>query len=251
MTNKIVKNIYNTLLHWEGKNSINPYPIHKKLNQHKFEHPSVYHWISSYYKIDSNAHILDAGCGVGYGSIYLAKHFKCTIKGISLSDAEIKKAKYYAKKTSVSNKVFFQQQSYDNLEANTYDFIIAIESIKHSLDLDKTLNALITALKPNGVLIIIDDFLVRDTHQNIFCRYARDWRLKTDLKYTLFNAFTLKKDLTSYIKTKSTLQLNLGIFILNLSVPFHKIAQIIRGGLYLEMLYQKKTVKYYALEFKK
>jgi len=178
MTEKTIQNIYNKLLNWEGKNASQPYPIHKILNTEDFGFSDIYEWISKTYRLDANAKILDAGCGVGYGSLYLAKQHHCKVRGISLSDAEIKKARTFAKKENLDNNVSFEQYSYDDLQPNSYDFIIAIESVKHSLDVDKTIDSLKNALKLNGILVIVDDFLISKNHDRLIEKYAKDWALK-------------------------------------------------------------------------
>ena len=252
MTEKAIQNIYNKLLNWEGINASEPYPIHKKLNTTDFGFSDIYDWISNTYKLDENKKVLDAGCGVGYGSLYLANQSNCEVTGISLSDAEIEKANLFAKNKSSFSKVNFKQQSFDDLVANRYDFIMAIESVKHTLDIDKTIDSLKNALKPNGTLIIVDDFLINENQSALINKYSKDWALKVILKYNQFTPdFIIKKDLTSFVSTKSQLLLSFGIFILTILNPIIKVASIMRGGLYLEKLFKNDIMKYYVLEFKK
>jgi len=252
MTEKAIQNIYNKLLNWEGKDASQPYPIHKKLNTKDFGFNHVYQWIANTYKLNTDTKILDAGCGVGYGSLYLAKHYNCKVKGISLSDGEIEKASAFAKKENIKNQVSFKQQSFDDLEPNSFDFIIASESIKHTLDIDKTLNSLKSSLTQNGILVIIDDILISENQSALINKYSKDWELKVLLKQNdFFPEFTLKKDLTPFVKTKSNSMLTFSILLLSIIKPLLKIAPIIRGGLYLEKIFKYNIMKYYALEFKK
>ena len=252
MTEKAIQNIYNKLLNWEGKNASQPYPIHKKLNAENFGYTDIYEWIANTYRLDTNKKILDAGCGVGFGSHYLAKYYKCEVTGISLSDAEIEKANLFVKNEPSLSKANFKQQSFDTLEPNSYDFIMAIESVKHTLDIDKTINSLKNALRPNGTLIIIDDFLVDKSQSALINKYSKDWALKVILKHDQFSSdFTIKKDLTPFVLTKSQLLLSVGTLILTILKPIYKVASIMRGGLYLEKLFKQNSMKYYVLEFKK
>lgn len=252
MTEKAIQNIYNNLFHWEGKHASQPYPIHKKLDSEKFGYTDIYKWIANIYKLNTETYILDAGCGVGYGSLYLSKYYNCNIKGISLSDAEVKKANIFAEKENQDNKVNFKQQSFDDLQPNTYDFIIAIESIKHTLDIKKTLKSLKNALKTNGILVIIDDFLIEENNSHSLKKYSKDWKLKVLLKNNDFSQdFSLKKDLTPFVITKNSMTLYLSILISSIMKPFIKIASIMRGGFYLEKLFKSGVMKYYVLEYKK
>lgn len=252
MTEKAIQNIYNKLLKWEGENASQPYPIHKKLNTEEFGFNDIYEWITKTYPLTRKTKILDAGCGVGYGSQYLAKYYACKVQGISLSDDEIKKANLFAKSANIDSHVNFKQQSYDNLEPNSFDFILAIESVKHTLDIQKTLKSLKNALKPNGKLVIIDDFLTDNTNPTLVQKYAKDWALKVILKPNDFlSGFVIKKDFTPYVNTKNSLNLSISIIVLSLLKPLQKVAPIMRGGLYLERLFKNDMMKYYVLEFKK
>lgn len=105
MTEKAIQNIYNNLFHWEGKHASQPYPIHKKLDSKKFGYTDIYKWIANTYKLNPETYILDAGCGVGYGSLYLSKYYNCNVKGISLSDAEVKKQIHLQKKKTKTTRL--------------------------------------------------------------------------------------------------------------------------------------------------
>ncbi|WP_299111710.1 methyltransferase domain-containing protein [uncultured Winogradskyella sp.] len=252
MSEAIVQKLYNQLFLFEGKNKKAPYPIHKKLKSDTFGFNDIYEWITKAYSINSNAAILDAGCGVGYGSQYLANFYSCKVKGISISDEEVKTAKAFAKNASISNLVSFQQKSYDNLEPNSFDFILAIESVKHTLNIQKTLKSLKKALKPHGKLVIIDDLLINNNYPSLIDKYAKDWALKVILKKDdFFPDFTIKKDLTPYLNTKNYFKLNINILILTILKPILTIAPIMRGGLYLEQLFKKNMMKYCVIEYRK
>jgi len=252
MTEKAVQNIYNKLFNWEGRHALEPYPIHKKLDSKTFGYIDIYEWISKTYSFSTTTEVLDAGCGVGYGSIYLSKQHGCKVTGISLSNEEVKKANLFAKNSKLNKLVGFHQKSFDILKPNSFDFIMAIESVKHTLDIDKTLASLKKALKPNGILVIVDDFLVDAKFKSLLKKYSKDWALKVILKHNEFEPeFKLKKDLTPFVITKTSASLLMGTFVLSMVKPFFKIASIMRGGLYLEKLFKQGVMKYYALEYKK
>jgi len=251
MTEQAVKDIYDKLFHWEGKDAVQPYPIHKKLDTH-FGSDDIYEWISKTYTFTPSTEVLDAGCGVGYGSIYLSEKYNCKVTGISLSKAEVKKANQFAKNLNNDDRVFFKEQSFENIKPNSFDFIMAVESIKHTLDVNKTIDSLKNALRPNGILLIVDDFLVKESSKTLTERYSKDWALKVILKYDNFKPeFVIKKDLTPFVRTKNTLRMQLAILLLSISKPFFKIAQIMRGGLYLEKMFKQNMMSYYILEYKK
>src|SRR5882672_7377994 len=51
--------------------------------------------------IQSHHHVLDAGCGVGGSSIFLAKEIGCEVTGITLSSEQVQKAKQNSEKYGV------------------------------------------------------------------------------------------------------------------------------------------------------
>ncbi|GAB5564140.1 MAG: methyltransferase domain-containing protein [Winogradskyella sp.] len=252
MTEAAITSIYNKLFKWEGKSAKAPYPIHKKLNTVAFGYDDIYKWILYNYQFNSDSKVLDAGCGVGYGSLLIAETKQCQVKGISLSDAEILQATQFSKEKNLEHLVTFKVKSYDTLEPNTFDFIIATESVKHSLNLKMTLKSLINALKPNGTLIIVDDFLTNETYSNSIKSYQKDWQLAELLTASdVLPPFRLKKDLTDFVQTKSNLKLHLSIILLSVLKQINSVATIMRGGLYLEKLFNEGVMKYYIIDFKK
>jgi cyclopropane fatty-acyl-phospholipid synthase-like methyltransferase len=251
MNEKTIQKLYNRLFEREGQFAQSAYPIHKKLDVHAFGYDDIYEWIGKSYTFDKNTSILDAGCGVGYGSMHLANEYQCSVTGISLSDKEIKQATLFSKKRRLDHLVQFKCDSYDTIQPNSYDFIIAVESIKHSLDFQRTFSSLKKALKKNGILLIIEDVMITEKNKKLPQKYAEDWSLKKQLTYDLFqDDFLLKKDFTSFMITKHWIKVELGIYILKLLSFFSPVFTIIRGGLYLEKLFRLGIFKYYAMEFK-
>ena len=65
-------------------------------------------------EIKEGENILDAGCGVGGSSLWLAKEKNCTVTGISLNKRQIDKANALANALGVHEKVSFEQKDYTN-----------------------------------------------------------------------------------------------------------------------------------------
>lgn len=110
--------------------------------------------------IQSSDVVLDAGCGVGGSSIYLAKNIGCQVIGVTLSQQQADTAKINAARESVTDLVHFFQRDYSNteFEANSFDVVWGIEchlteSTKHTFVKEAR-----RVLKDGGRLIIGEYF---------------------------------------------------------------------------------------------
>jgi len=115
-------------------------------------------------EIKKNQLILDAGCGQGFVSAYLAKKHDCKIIGITIVPFEIGKAISLSKKTGVQPNVTYYLMDYSNttFENNKFDAVYAIESFVHSPDAASTLREFFRILKPGGKLAIFDYTISND-----------------------------------------------------------------------------------------
>lgn len=103
---------------------------------------------------------LDAGCGVGGSSIYLAKNLGCTMQGITLSKKQSEHATQFAQDNGVADKCTFSQQDYTNTNFadNTFDFAWCIESMETAQDKAKYFAEMRRIIKPGGKILIADIF---------------------------------------------------------------------------------------------
>ncbi len=63
-------------------------------------------------EIRSTDKVLDAGCGIGGSSIFLAQKIGCSVTGIGLSERQVYKAKELAIGKKVDEKVDFRVMNY-------------------------------------------------------------------------------------------------------------------------------------------
>jgi|GEM_PF-80710 len=105
--------------------------------------------------------VLDAGCGVGGTSFFLANNIGCSVQGISLSQAHINRALEYKKENDLKDLVEFSCQDFctTSFPDQTFDVIFGIESIVHSSNKADFLKEAYRLLKPEGRLLISDYFL--------------------------------------------------------------------------------------------
>ncbi len=265
MSESQVKHIYETLSAVEAKaHPRTPYPIHKTLNfGTENQWKDVYDWIFDNVRLPRSGRILDVGCGVGYGSFYLCAKTDCTSLGISLSESEIQIAREIANHRAEGNRCAFLVQSFDQPLEEKFDLIIAVESLIHAEDLPKTLMSLMQMLKVGGKCLIISD-IFRDSAPSYFLKHLQlDWYLKSawtieDYLRPLsanLNAVVVKHDLTKYVIMRNRALLWYRFLVSHFRSFCGKVVgketvwPIMRGGVALEFLYQKRLVEYQLIEF--
>ena len=263
MSESEVKKVYDTLSGVETKlKEANAYPIHKRLDFGELPYTDVYDWIAANIQLPNSGKILDAGCGVGYGSFYLCERSECTSLGISLSEREIAHARQFAIKKGMEDRCRFEVQSFDSKLNEKFDLIVAVESVKHSMNLDKTLRNLLSALQPSGKLIVVEDLFLKHSSDQYTKKLLKDWYLQK--AYTLADytsildqygqlTYTIH-DLTQFVIHKHPLRLSVEYFISNVIgnlfryLKKENIFKIFRGGYALESLYNHQQVRYQIIE---
>ncbi|QQG52516.1 MAG: methyltransferase domain-containing protein [Candidatus Falkowbacteria bacterium] len=114
-------------------------------------------------RIKSGDVILDAGCGIGGSSIWLAKNYPVKVIGISISGKQINEANRLSVKEKISDRAFFYERDFLNsgFSDESFDIVWAIESVCHADDKKDFLKEAYRLLKPGGRLVIDDGFLLR------------------------------------------------------------------------------------------
>jgi tocopherol O-methyltransferase len=105
--------------------------------------------------------ILDAGCGVGGTSIYLAQKYpNIHFTGITIVPIHVTMAERFAKKRAVTSNTQFLLQNYchTTFADNTFDGIIALESANYAHSNQDFIKEIYRVLKPGGRISILDGF---------------------------------------------------------------------------------------------
>lgn len=106
-------------------------------------------------RIHRHTKILDAGCGTGQTSSYLAKTFSCNVYSIDNHPEMIKKATQRITEENLPVKIFkgnIEKLPFSNV---SFDYILA-ESSTAFTNISKTLKEYFRVLKPSGSLLNID-----------------------------------------------------------------------------------------------
>lgn len=86
--------------------------------------------LSDKLSLKKNDRVLDIGCGWGSLSRYMTENFGCSIKGISLSEEQIKFCENKKKKSKSKNNLEYSLQDYRH-ENNTFNKIVSVGMFEH------------------------------------------------------------------------------------------------------------------------
>ncbi len=116
--------------------------------------------------------VLDAGCGVGGSSIWLAQNFDVEVTGITLTASQIPKAEAYARKKGVADKVTFKEADYTQtpFADETFDVVWGLESICYAVNKADFVREAYRVLKKGGHIVVADGFANKDDFT------ADEWR---------------------------------------------------------------------------
>jgi tocopherol O-methyltransferase len=142
-------------------------------------------------KIRPGEKVLDAGCGIGGSSVWLAKERNCEVVGVSLNQRQIERANIFAKHAGVEGSVVFEKRDYNQtgFDNGSFDIVWGMESICYADDKTKFLREAYRLLKPGGRLIIADFFIREDLKgkdAEQAKRFANNWAINSFATRTEF-----------------------------------------------------------------
>jgi tocopherol O-methyltransferase len=135
-------------------------------------------------QIQPNDYILDAGCGIGGTSFWLAKNFGTRIEAINISVKQLRKAAAQARKRDRKSLVRFSKKSYyqTGFPDETFTKVWAQESLPHADDKEQFLRESFRVLRKGGKLVTSDYFLTKremnSQEERLMNRWLNSWSMK-------------------------------------------------------------------------
>jgi tocopherol O-methyltransferase len=127
--------------------------------------------------------VLDAGCGVGGSSIFLASALGCKVTGITLSERQEQQATENAKQKGVEKLVDFKVMDYcaTNFPDASFDIVWGCESICYADDKHQFVREAYRLLKPGGRLVVADGFVTMSEYNErlVIRKWLNGWQVKS------------------------------------------------------------------------
>jgi ubiquinone/menaquinone biosynthesis C-methylase UbiE len=138
-------------------------------------HDVFHHTLVKYLGATQVDTILELGCGFGEMGRQVAKISGCRVTGLTMADAEIVGANERIKAEGLADRCTMVQGNYHNLpfEANSFDKVFGIYTLKYSADLDRAIAEAARVLKPGGKflsyeIIVTDKYDPSDKQQKAY-----------------------------------------------------------------------------------
>ncbi|MEY2441364.1 MAG: tocopherol O-methyltransferase [bacterium] len=112
--------------------------------------------------LPADPRVLDAGCGFGGTTFHWQRATGGRYDGLTLSKVQVRVAERQARRRGIEHACTFTRRSYDAPIERDYDAVVAIEALIHSADLHRTVANLAGAIRPGGLLLVLDDMATAD-----------------------------------------------------------------------------------------
>lgn len=112
------------------------------------EHQTRYQWACA---LAAGRTVLDAGCGVGWGSALLLEAGAASVTGLDLSELALESARERTAGRATLVRGDLQAPPFKD---DSFDLVVCFEAIEHVEDPEQALDELRRVLRPDGILLI-------------------------------------------------------------------------------------------------
>ncbi len=125
--------------------------------------PNMNRMLADRARITSADTVLDAGCGVGGSSIWLAEHRGARVRGVNIQPLHLRIAREEARARGLEHLVRFEEQDYcaTGFPAESFDVVWALESVCHCNDKLAFIGEAYRVLRSGGRIVVADFFQLR------------------------------------------------------------------------------------------
>jgi tocopherol O-methyltransferase len=109
-------------------------------------------------RLKSGERVLDAGCGVGGSSLWLAKERGVDVVGITLAARQVDKARSYAARRGLTHRAHFEVADFTAMPFPdaSFDVVWAVESLCHAPGKAAFYQEAARVLRPGGRVVVAD-----------------------------------------------------------------------------------------------
>jgi cyclopropane fatty-acyl-phospholipid synthase-like methyltransferase len=154
--------------------------------------------------------VLDAGCGVGGSSMWLAKNRGASVVGITLAPEQVAIARQLSAEAGVDDLVEFAEMDFaaTSFRPESFDVVWNLESMCHAFDKRAYLGHVRRLLRPGGKFVCLDMFTVPGGDASTIHAMCENWSLPSmpsvdEVKKALLDAGFVSvesEDLTSQVR---------------------------------------------------
>lgn len=138
-----------------GEGEVVPNPTDRDRTRDEWQRPAE---VLDALGVKAGQRVVDIGCGAGYFTFHLAARVGETGKvyAVDIDEAALKKVQARKESRSIKQVEPILSESTDPHLPNDLDAVLIVDTYHEFREYDKTMQAVLRALKPGGKLVIID-----------------------------------------------------------------------------------------------